>query len=157
MKSIFSRKAAPVAIAIQTEAPPTDLSVVSVPQIKAAFSDVEKYLAENYGIPAAKLRYNDYINGASFICDDATFSISLIVLTTAEGLYNLPDNTLLLGHVASDKDIDWLTEELCKLIGFLKRLGTAHHIQHIAIAFSTEKPDHPATVKEADVTCIRLY
>ena len=32
-----------------------------------------------------------------------------------------------------------------------------HRIQHLALAFSKEKPDHPATVKEADVTCIRLY
>ena len=32
-----------------------------------------------------------------------------------------------------------------------------HHIQHFAIAFSKDKPDHPATVQTADVTCIRLY
>lgn len=157
VKSIFSRKAAPVASVTPTEAPPTDLSVVSTPQHKAAFSEVEKYLAKNYGTPTATLRYKDYTNGASLMCDDATFSMSLVILTTAEGLYNLPDNTLLLGHVTSDKDIDFLTEELGKLILFLKRLGVAHRIQHFAIAFSKDKPDHPATVKEADVTCIRLY
>ena len=157
VKSIFSRKAAPVATAIQTEAAPTDLSVVSDPQLKAAFSEVEKYLAENYGAPTAKLHYKNYTNGASLICDDATFSMSLIILTTAEGLYNLPANVLLLGHVASDKDVDWLTEELGKLIVFLKRLGAAHRIQHFALAFSKDKLNHPATVKEADVTCIRLY
>lgn len=118
---------------------------------------MEKYLAKNYGTPTAKLRYKDYTNGASLMCDDATFSMSLIILTTSEGLYNLPDNVLLLGHVASDNGIDWLTEELGKLIVFLKRLGTAYRIQHFALAFSKDKPDHPATVKEADVTCIRLY
>ena len=157
VKSIFVRKAAPVATIIQTEAPPTDLSVVSDPQHKATFSEMEKYLAKNYGTPTAKLRYNDYTNGASLMCDDATFSMSLIILTTAEGLYNLPDNVLLLEHVASGNDIDWLTEELGKLVVFLKRLGAAHRIQHFAIAFSKDKLDHPATVKEADVTCIRLY
>ena len=157
VKSIFGRKAAPVATAIQTEDPSTGLSVVSDPQLKATFSEVEKYLAENYGTPTAKLHYKDYTNGASLMCDDATFSMSLIILTTAEGLYYLPDNVLLLGHVASDKDIDWLTDEVGKLVVFLKRLGAAHRIQHFAIAFSKDKLDHPATVKEADVTCIRLY
>jgi hypothetical protein len=91
------------------------------------------------------------------MCEDATFSMSLIILTTAEGLYNLPDNVLLLGHVTSDKGVDWLTDEVSDLIVFLKRLGADHRIQHLALAFSKEKPDHPATVKEADVTCIRLY
>lgn len=157
VKTFSSRKAAPVATAIQTEAPPTNISIVSNPQIKAAFSEVEKYLAENYGTPKAQLRYKDYTNGASLMCEDATFSMSLIILTTAEGLYNLPDNVLLLGHVTSDKGVDWLTDEVSDLIVFLKRLGADHRIQHLALAFSKEKPDHPATVKEADVTCIRLY
>ena len=148
VKTFSSRKAAPVATAIQTEAPPTNISIVSNPQIKAAFSEVEKYLAENYGTPKAQLRYKDYTNGASLMCEDATFSMSLIILTTAEGLYNLPDNVLLLGHVTSDKGVDWLTDEVSDLIVFLKRLGADHRIQHLALAFSKEKPDHPATVKK---------
>lgn len=148
VKSIFGRKAAHVATAIQTEAPPTDLSVVSDPQLKAAFSEVEKYLAKNYGTPTSELHYKDYTNGASLMCDDATFSMSLIILTTAEGLYNLPDNVLLLGHVASDNSIDWLTDELGKLMVFLKRLGTAHRIQHFASPSPRTKSTTPPASKK---------
>ena len=64
---------------------------------------------------------------------------------------------MLLVAVTSTNDTDWLTEELGKLIVFLRELGTTHRIQHLAFAFSKDKPDNPAIVKEADVTCIRLY
>ena len=73
---------------------------------------------------------------------------------------------MMLVTITSTKDEDWLIEELGKFILFLKELGMTHHIQHFAIAFSkdssacrlrSKNPDHPATVKTADVTCIRLY
>lgn len=64
---------------------------------------------------------------------------------------------MLLVAVTSTNDADWLTEELGKLIVFLRELGTTHRIQHLALAFSKDKPDHPATVQTADVNCVRLY
>lgn len=59
--------------------------------------------------------------------------------------------------VTSANNENWLIGELDKFILFLKELGTVHRIQHFAIAFSKDKPDHPATIQTADVTCIRLY
>ena len=135
----------------------TDLSVVSDPHLRAIFADIDKYLAENYGTPTAKLSYQDYTNGASFFSKDAVFAPSLVVLTDSDGLYNLPDNVMMLVSVTSVKDENWLIEELSKFILFLKELGITHRIQHFAIAFSKDKTDHPATVKTADITCIRLY
>lgn len=64
---------------------------------------------------------------------------------------------MMLVSVTSVKDENWLIEELSMFILFLKELGMAHHIQHFAIAFSKDKPDHPATVQSADVTFLRLY
>jgi len=157
VKTIFGRKATPATATTPNAEPPTDLSVVSDPRLRAAFVDIEKYLAENYSTPVAKLRYQDYTNGATLISEDATFSLSLAILTEPDGLYNLPDNVLLLVAVTSTNDTDWLTEELGKLIVFLRELGTTHHIQHLALAFSKDKLDHPATVHSADVTCVRLY
>lgn len=157
VKSIFGRKAMPSTTMTPNTEPLTDLSVVSDPRLRAAFAAIEKYLAENYGIPTDKLSYQDYANGASFFSKDAIFAPSLVILTDSDGLYNLPDNVMLLVTVTSVKDENWLIEELGKFILFHKELGTTHHIQHFAIAFVKDKPDHPATVKTADVTCIRLF
>lgn len=157
VKSIFGRKAMPTKPVTPNAEPPTDLSVVSDPRISAAFADIEKYLAKNYGTPNTKLCYKDYTNGASFFSRDAIFAPSLVILTDSDGLYNLPDNVMLLVTVTSVKDENWLIEELGKFILFLKELGTTHHIQHFAIAFSKDKPDHPSTVQTADVTCLRFY
>lgn len=157
VKNIFGHKATTATAASPATAPPTDLSVVSDSRLKAALADIEKYLADNYGTPTAKLRYRDYTNGAILTSEDATFSVSLVILTEAEGAAHLPDNVMILGGVTSTNDNNWLTDELGKFIVFLKKLGRTHRIQHLALAFSKEKPDHPATVKEADVTCIRLY
>lgn len=157
VKSILGRKATPATTVTPNAEPHIDLSVVSDPRLNAAFADIEKYLVENYGTPTAKLSYQDYANGASFFSKDAIFAPSLVVLTDSDGLYNLPDNVMMLVSVTSVKDENWLIEELGKFILFLKELGTTHRIQHFAIAFSKDKPDHPATVKTADVTCIRLY
>ena len=157
VKNIFDRKATPATSAATSAEPPTDISVVSDPRISAAFADMEKYLAENYGTPPDNLSYQDYANGASFFSKDAIFAPSLVILTDSDGLYNLPDNVMMLVSVTSTKDENWLIEELGKFILFLKELGTTHHIQHFAIGFSKDKLGHPATVQTADVTCIRLY
>ncbi len=157
VKSIFGLKATPETATTPNAESPTDLSVVSDPRINAAFADIEKYLAENYGTPTDKLSYQDYTNGASFFSKDTAFAPSLVILTDSDGLYNLPDNVMMLVSITSTNDENWLIEELGKFILFLKGLCTTHRIQHFAIAFSKDKPDHPATVQSADVTCIRLY
>lgn len=157
VKSIFGSKTMPTKPVIPNAEPPTDLSVVSDPRIRAAFADIEKYLTDNFGTPTAKLSYKDYTNGASFFSKDTIFAPSLVILTDSDGLYNLPDNVMMLVTITSTKDENWLIEELCKFILFLKELCMTHHIQHFAISFSKDKFDHPATVQTADVTCIRLY
>lgn len=157
VKKLFGRKATSAKPVAPNAEPPTDLSVVSDTRLRAAFAHIEKYLAENYGTPIAKFSYQDYTNGASFHSKDSVFAPSLVILTDSDGLYNLPDNVLILVTVTSTKDENWLIEELGKFILFLKELGITHHIQHFSIAFSKDKPDHPATVQSADVTCIRLY
>ena len=157
VKTIFGRKASPAANAATSAEPPTDISVLSDPRLKAALADIEKYLRDNFGTPTAKLRYKDYTNGASLTSEDAAFAVSLVILTTAGGAAHLPDNVLLLGGVTSTNDVKWLAAEMRKFTNFLMQLCPKHRIQHFAIAFSKDKPDHPATVQSADVTCIRLY
>lgn len=157
VKSIFGRKATPATTVTHNAESPTDLSAVSDPRLSAAFADIEKYLAENYGTPTAKLRYKDYSNGTSLTSEDATFAMSLVILTTAGGAAHLPDNVLLLGRVTSTNDVKWLAAELRKFINFLMQLCPKHRIQHIAFAFDKTESDDPRLVKEAAVTCLRLY
>lgn len=157
VKTIFGRKATSAANTPLEAEPSIGIASVSDPRLSAAFADIEKYLAENYGTPTAKLRYKDYTNGASLVSEDSTFYLSLAILTEPDGLYNLPDNVMLLVAVTSTNDTDWLTEELGKLIVFLRELGSTHRIQHLALAFAKDKLDHPTTVQTADVTCVRLY
>ena len=157
VKNIFGRKATPATNAATSAEPPTDISVVSDPRLKAALADIEKYLADNFGTPTAKLQYKEYTNGASLTSEDATFAVSLVILTTADGAFKLPDNVLLLGGVTSTNDIKWLAAELRKFTNFLMQLCTKHRIQHLAFAFDKTDSDAPRFVKEADVTCLRLY
>lgn len=157
VKSIFGRKATPATSVTPNTEPPTNLSVVSDPRISAAFADIEKYLAENYGTPIAKLRHKDYTNGASLTSEDATFAVSLVILSTTNGAAHLPDNVLLLGGVTSTNDVKWLAAEMRKFTNFLMQLCPKHRIQHLAFAFDKTESDAPHFVKEADVTCIRLY
>lgn len=157
VKNIFDRKATPATSAATSAEPPTDISVVSDPRISAAFADMEKYLAENYGTPTAKLQYKDYANGTSLTSEDAIFAVSLVILTEAEGAAHLPDNVLLLGGVTSTNDVKWLAVELRKFTNFLMQLCPKHRIQHLAFAFDKTESDDPRFVKEADVTCLRLY
>ncbi len=157
VKNIFSRKAITAATAPPATELPTDLLVVSDPRLKAALADIEKYLADNYGTPTAKLRYKDYTNGASLTSEDATFAVSLVILTTPDGAFKLPDNVRLLGGVTSTNDVKWLAAELRKFTNFLMQLCPKHRIQHLAFAFDKTESDDPHFVKEADITCIRLY
>lgn len=157
VKTIFGRKATPATAPAPNAEPPTGISVVSDPRLSAAFADIEKYLAENYGTPIAKLRYQDYTNGASLTSEDATFAVSLVILTTTNGAAHLPDNVLLLGGVTSTNDVKWLAAEMRKFTNFLMQLCPKHYIQHLAFAFDKTESDDPHFIKEADVTCIRLY
>ena len=157
VKTIFGRKASPAANAATSAEPPTDISVVSDPRLKAALADIEKYLADNYGAPTAKLHYMDYANGTSLTSEDKTFAVSLVILTTAGGAAHLPDNVLLLGGVTSTNDVKWLAAEMRKFTNVLMQLCPKHRIQHLAFAFDKTESDDPHIVKEADVTCLRLY
>lgn len=157
VKTIFGRKATSAVNSPLEAEPPTGIASVSDPRLSAAFADIEKYLADNYDTPVAKLRYQDYTNGASLTSEAATFAVSLVILTVTNGAAHLPDNVLLLGGVTSTNDVKWLAAELRKFTNFLMQLCPKHRIQHLAFAFSKDKPDNPAIVKEADVTCIRLY
>ncbi len=157
VKNIFGRKATPATNAATSAEPPTDISVVSDPRLKAALADIEKYLADNFGTPTTKLRYQDYTNGASLTSEAATFAVSLVILTATNGAAHLPDNVLLLGGVTSTNDVKWLGSELRKFTNFLMQLCPKHRIQHLAFAFDKTESDDPHFVKEADVTCIRLY
>lgn len=105
----------------------------------------------------AKLQYKDYTNGATLTSEDATFAVSLVILTATNGAAHLPDNVLLLGGVTSTNDVEWLAAELKKFTKFLMQLCPKHRIQHLAIAFSKEHYDTPYDVETADITCIRLY
>ncbi len=157
VKNIFSRKATTAATAPRAAEPPTDLSVVSDPRLKAALADIEKYLADNYSTPTAKLQYKEYTNGASLTSEAATFAVSLVILMTTNGSAHLPDNVLLLGGITSTNDVKWLGPELRKFTNFLMQLCPKHRIQHLAFAFNKTESDDLRFVKEADVTCLRLY
>lgn len=157
VKTIFGRKATPTTSVAPNAEPPTDLSVVSDTRLRAAFADIEKYLADNYGTLPQKLQYKDYTNGASLTSEEATFAVSLVILTATNGAAHLPDNVLLLGGVTSTNDVKWLAAELKKFTNFLMQLCPKHRIQHLAFAFDKTESDDPHIVKEADVTCLRLY
>ena len=157
VKNIFGRKATPATNAATSAEPPTDISVVSDLRLKAALAEIEKYLGDNFGTPTAKLQYKKYTNGASLTSEDATFAVSLVILTTPNGAAHLPDNVLLLGGISSTNVVKWLGSELRKLTNFLMQLCPKHRIQHLAFAFDKTESDDPHFVKEADVTCIRLY
>ena len=157
VKNIFGHKATTATATPSLAEPPTDISVVSDPRLKAALADIEKYLADNYSTPTAKLQYKEYTNGASLTSEAATFAVSLVILTTTNGSAHLPDNVLLLGGITSTNDVKWLGPELRKFTNFLMQLCPKHRIQHLAFAFNKTESDDLRFVKEADVTCLRLY
>ena len=154
VKTIFGHKA--LHEEKQTE-PTTQQPSVSDQRLKAALAEVEKYLADNFGTEPSAMTYQEYSNGISLTSEDPTLSTAVVILNRANGTYNLPDNVILLGYVKTDKGDDYLIEHLGNFINFLKKLGAAHQIQHLAIAFSKEHYDYPYIVQSADVTCLRLY
>ncbi len=131
--------------------------LVSDQRLQTTLSEVEKYLADNYGTTPSAFTYKEYTNGASLESNDPTFSTAVAALTSTGRMLNLPDNVLLLCYVTTDKGDDYLIEHLGNFIRFLMKLGRTHQIQHLAIAFSKDTDDLPNAVKSADVTCIRLY
>ena len=137
--------------------PTTQQPSVSDQRLKAALAEVEKYLADNFGTAPSAMTYQEYSNGISLTSEDPTFSTAVVILNRANGTYNLPDNVILLGYVKTDKGDNYLIEHLGNFINFLKKLGAAHQIQHLAIAFSKEHYDYHNAIQSADVTCIRLY
>ena len=166
VKNIFVRKATTATNAATSAEPPTDISVVSDSRLKAALADIEKYLADYFGTPTTKLQYKEYANGTSLISEDATFAVSLVILTTPNGAAHLPDNVLLLGGISSTNVVKWLGSELRKLTNFLMQLCPKHRIQHLAFAFDKTESDDlrfvkvnglPLAQQEPDVTCLRLY
>lgn len=126
-------------------------------RVRNALADVENYLADNFGTQPSALTYKEYSNGISLTSNNPTFSTAVVILTRANGTYNLPDNVILLGYVKTDKGNDYLINHLGNFIIFLKRLGIKHRIQHLGIAFSKEHYHTPYDVKTADITCVRLY
>ena len=48
-------------------------------------------------------------------------------------------------------------KEAYNIFKSFSKLGIAHQIQYLAIAFSKERYDYPNIVQSADVTCLRLY
>lgn len=154
VKFLIARKALPEE---KPSEPTPPKSLVSDPRLKAALSDLEKYLTDNFGTEPSSLTYQGYSNGISLTSDDPTFSTAVVLLTRTGGMLNLPDNLILLGYVKTDKGNDYLIDHLGDFIIFLRRLGVKHRIQHLAIAFSKEHYDTPNDVKTADITCIRLY
>ena len=137
--------------------PTTQQPSVSDQRLKAALAEVEKYLDDNFGTESSAMTYQEYSNGISLTSEDTTFSTAVVILNRANGTYNLPDNIILLGYVKTDKGDHYLIEHLGNFIIFLKRLGIKHRIQHLAIAFSKEHYNTPNDVKNADITCVRLY
>ena len=154
VKNLFGHKA--LHEEKQTE-PTTQQPSITAQRLKAALAEVEKYLDDNFGTATSALTYEEYTNGISLTSDDPTFSTAVVILTHTNGMLNLPNNVILLGYVKTDKGDDYLIEHLGNFINFLKKLGAAHQIQHLAIAFSKEHYDTPYDVKTADITCIRLY
>ena len=153
VKTIFSHKAHNE----EKPEPTVQVTQKSDQNLRNALADVEKYLANNFGTATSALTYEEYTNGISLTSDAPTFSTAVVILNRANGTYNLPDNVILLGYVKTDKGDDNLIEHLGNFINFLKKLGAAHQIQHLAIAFSKEHYDTPYDVKTSDITCIRLY
>ena len=125
--------------------------------MRNALADVEKYLADNFDTRSSALTYKEYSNGISLTSNAPTSSTTVVILTKTNGIFNLPDNVILLGYVKTDKGYDYHLKHLGNSIKYLMKLGSTYGIQHLAIAFSKEHYDYPNIVQSADVTCLRLY
>lgn len=103
------------------------------------------------------MNYQEYTNGARLTSGDAPFALSLVILTATNGAAHLPDNVLLLGGITSTNNVKWLATELRNFTNFPMQLCPKPRIQHLTFAFDKTESDNPHFVKEADVTCSRLY
>ena len=154
VKTIFTHK---VDHEEKTVEPTTQETQTTDRRVRNTLADVENYLADKFGTQPSALTYKEYSNGISLTSDNPTFSTAVVILTRSNGTLNLPDNVILLGYVETDNDNEFLIEHLGNFIKYLMKVGTAHSIQHLAIAFSQERYDYPNIVQSADVTCLRLY
>ncbi len=100
--------------------------LVSDQRLQTTLSEVEKYLADNYGTTPSAFTYKEYTNGVSLESKDPTFSTAIAALTSTGRMLNLPDNVLLLCYVTTDKGNDFLIEHLSHFIRFLMKLGRTH-------------------------------
>ena len=154
VKNLFTHKADREE---KTVEPTTQETQTTDQRLRNALTEVENYLADNFGAQPSALTYKEYSNGISLTSNDPTFSTTVVILNRANGTYDLLDNIILLGYVKTDKGNDFLIEHLGNFIKYLMKLGTTHGIQHFAIAFSKERYDYPNIVQSAAVTYIRPY
>lgn len=82
--------------------------------LRNTLTDIENYLADNFGTQPSALTYKEYSNGISLTSDDPTFSTAVVIRTQTKGSLNLPDNIILLGYVKTDKGDDFHIEHLKK-------------------------------------------
>ncbi|MBD5341527.1 MAG: hypothetical protein HDR94_08510 [Bacteroides sp.] len=125
VKTIFSRKAHHEEKPVE---PTTQQPSITHQRLKAALSEVEKYLADNFGTDPSTLAYKEYSNGISLASNAPTFSTALVIMTQTNGMFNLANNVILLGYVKTDKGDYYLINHLGNFIKFLMRLGVAHQI-----------------------------
>ncbi len=97
--------------------------LVSDKRLQTALSEVEKYLADNYGKTSSAFTYKEYTNDVSLESKGPTFSTAVSALMSTGGMPHLPDNVLLLCYITTDKGYDHLIEHLDNYIKFLMKLG----------------------------------
>ena len=90
-------------------------------RLRNALTDVENYLANNFGTASSALTYKEYNNGIVLTSGDPTFSTAVVFLTRTNGKLNLPDNVILLGYVKTDKGDDFHIKHLGNFIKFLMK------------------------------------
>ena len=144
VKTLFGHKAS---LEEKPTEPTTQQPSVSDQRLKAALSEVEKYLANNFGTASSALTYKEYSNGISLTSDDPTFSTAVVILTRSNGTYKLPDNVILLGYVKTDKGNDFLIEHLATSLSSLSdsASNTASNTSRLPSRKSTMT--HPTTSK----------
>ena len=105
--------------------------------LRNALTDIENYLADNFGTQPSSMTYKEYSNGISLTSDNPTFSTAVVILTQSNGTLNLPDNVILLGYVKTDKGDDYHIKYLGNFITYLIKLGTTRSDEH------RHAPRHP--------------
>lgn len=153
VKSIFRSKPEAVSNPQQTRA----MSEIYDNRLASVYSEIEEYLTETYGVSEDDIVYGNHANGVSLKDKSPTFGVGLAILNQTHGLYNLPDNVMCIFWMKSDNGEDWTLAEGYKLIKFLAHICVKYRIQHLSFPSSKPSPNDPNVVKEADVTCYRLY